>query len=85
MEPPALPAPASSSKPLVLRDSGAGPQIMLEGDLPEEAYGQLIALDLGRFSIGPLHYDQAMHRWRSELDEAAAMPSPAGKRALRSY
>lgn len=46
-------------------------RIVLEADLPQGAYEQLAALDLSRFTVGPLHYDRALGRWRSELDEAA--------------
>jgi hypothetical protein len=49
--------------------------LVLEADLPGDAYSKLMALDLSQFSIGPLHYDQARHCWRSELDEAAAGPT----------
>lgn len=57
---------------LVLQDSGTGLQIILEPDLPADAYRQLTELDLTRFRIGPLHYDRRLRRWRSELDEASA-------------
>jgi hypothetical protein len=71
-KPAATQAATSSPKPLILRDSHTGLQIVLEADLPSDAYDLLIALDLSQFSIGPVHYDQARSRWRSELDEAAA-------------
>jgi hypothetical protein len=71
-------ARVSSPVPLILLDSDTGLQIVLEQDLPSDAYRELVALDLSQFSFGPLHYDQARHRWRSELDEAAAGPPPAG-------
>lgn len=64
--------PAGKPLPLVLQDSSTGLQIILEPGLPAGAYRQLIALDLTRFHIGPLHYDQQQHRWRSELDETSA-------------
>lgn len=73
--PPAGQAPVNSPAPLVLLDSETGLQIVLEADLPGDAYSKLMALDLSQFSIGPLHYDQARHCWRSELDEAAAGPT----------
>lgn len=56
---------------LVLQDERSGLRIVLEPDLPQEAYEQLTVLDLTQFSVGPLHYDRARARWRSELDEAA--------------
>jgi hypothetical protein len=52
-------------------DSGSRLKIIIEGDLPAEAISRLVALDLRQFRIGPLHYDKAAGRWRSELDEAA--------------
>ncbi|GAA1895873.1 hypothetical protein GCM10009837_17310 [Streptomyces durmitorensis] len=64
---PAGPAP----RPLVLQDRRTGLRVVLEPGLPGEAYEQLLGLDLARFSEGPLHYDSAQGRWRSELDEAA--------------
>jgi hypothetical protein len=64
---------ASSARPpapLVLLDRGTGLQVVLEADLPAEAYRQLTALDLSQFSHGPVHYDLGRGRWRAELDEA---------------
>lgn len=60
---------------LVLQDPDTGLRIVLEPDLPEEAHEQLCALDLSRYRFGPLHYDRALHRWRSELDEADTAPT----------
>jgi hypothetical protein len=60
-----------SRAPLVLMDSGSRLKIIIEADLPAEAISRLAALDLSQFRIGPLHYDKAAGRWRSELDEAA--------------
>jgi hypothetical protein len=64
-------ASPASPAPLVLMDSGSRLQIVIEADLPAEAISPLVALDLSQFRIGPLHYDKAAGRWRSELDEAA--------------
>lgn len=69
---PAGPRPARDPAPLVLLDRGTGLQIVLEADLPAEAYRQLTALDLSQFSTGPVHYDLARGRWRAELDEVAS-------------
>jgi hypothetical protein len=66
----AAPAPV-----LVLQDPNTGLRIALEPDLPREAHEQLCALDLSRYRFGPLHYDRTLHRWRSELDEAATGPT----------
>lgn len=73
---PASPAPgtlgdAREARPMVLRDAVTGLDVVLEPDLPSEAYETLTALDLTEFAVGPLHYDRAQGRWRSVLDEAA--------------
>ncbi|GAB2717009.1 hypothetical protein [Streptomyces bullii] len=62
---------AAVPRPLVLQDERTGLRIVLEPDLPQQAYEQLTELDLTEFSIGPVHYDRTRERWRSELDEAA--------------
>ncbi|MFI1678356.1 hypothetical protein [Streptomyces sp. NPDC020607] len=59
-----------AARPIVLQDATTGLDIVLEPDLPAEAYEQLTALDLTEFSVGPLHYDRDRARWRSVLDEA---------------
>ncbi|MFE7076386.1 hypothetical protein ACFU96_40495 [Streptomyces sp. NPDC057620] len=59
------------TRPVVLQDPTTGLRIVLEPDLPEAAYQQLSSLDLSRYRLGPLHYDQTRGCWRSELDEAA--------------
>ncbi len=67
--------PARPPAPLVLLDRDTGLQVVLEADLPAEAYRQLTALDLSQFSHGPVHYDLGRGRWRAELDEAAPPPA----------
>jgi hypothetical protein len=62
----------TAAVPLVLSDPDTGLRIVLDADLPIDAYKQLCDLDLAKYRIGPLHYDQAHGRWRSELDEAAS-------------
>jgi hypothetical protein len=62
--------PGANRVPLVLRDSNSELRIVLEPDLPARAYQHLLELDLGQYRAGPLHYDRAAQRWRSELDEA---------------
>jgi hypothetical protein len=57
-------------KPVVLQDATSGIQVVLDPDLSVEGYKQLLHLDLSQFRFGPVHYDQARQRWRSELDEA---------------
>ncbi|MEW2530098.1 hypothetical protein [Streptomyces sp. NPDC047071] len=64
-------AAAAPPRPLVLRDDRSGLSVVLEPDLPAEAYERLLGLDLTAFRVGPLHYDRQQSRWRSELDEAA--------------
>jgi hypothetical protein len=63
---------AKPAVPLVLADERTGLRIALDADLPAEAYRQLHELNLADYRTGPLHYDRAAHRWRSELDEAAS-------------
>ena len=68
--------PTSSPQVLVLQDSTTGVQVVLEPDLPDEAFEQLLTFDLATIRRGPLHYDRHCRRWRSELDEAdTAVPS----------
>jgi len=56
---------------LVLKDSDAHLQVVLESDPPPAAYEQLFDLDLSAAQQGPVHYDRHQGRWRSELDEWA--------------
>jgi hypothetical protein len=42
--------------------------VVLEADLPIEAYQALVALDLLAFRQGPVHYDRQRGTWRSELN-----------------
>jgi hypothetical protein len=64
------PAGRPAARPMVLQDTTSGLQVVLDYDLPAEGYQQLLSLDLSLFRFGPLHYDRAQQRWRSELDEA---------------
>lgn len=59
----------SSEQVLVLQDVATRLQVVLEADLPVEAYQALVTLDLSAFRQGPVHYDRLRGRWRSELDE----------------
>ena len=61
---------STSAALLVLEDPKTGLRIVLEHDLPQKAYRELLELDLKRFSAGPLHYDHNRQEWRSELDES---------------
>lgn len=65
-------AEPSTVRPIVLQDSVSGLRIVLDHDLSTEGYEQLLTLDLSQFRIGPVHYDRAGRRWRSEVDEAAS-------------
>jgi hypothetical protein len=56
--------PATVPRVLLLQDSASGVQIVLETDLGDDAYRQLLAMDLSRISRGPLHYGL------SDLDRA---------------
>jgi hypothetical protein len=60
---------ASPPPVLVLEDAVTRLQVVLEGDLPADAYEALLSLDLSEFQRGPLHYDRHRGAWRSELDE----------------
>jgi hypothetical protein len=60
---------AAPDQVLVLEDPTSQLQIVLEADLPTDAYRQLVELDLSTIRQGPLHYDRQRSRWRSELDE----------------
>jgi hypothetical protein len=65
-------APTAPSRPMVLKDAASGLRIVLDSDLPPEGYQQLLTLNLSQFRFGPVHYDRAGRRWRSETDEAEA-------------
>jgi hypothetical protein len=68
--------PEGAAKPLVLQDSETGIRVLMERDLPDEAYEAFRELDLTRFGRGPLSWDRSLRRWRSIADEAdAATPS----------
>jgi hypothetical protein len=70
------PQPGEPPRVLLLQDSATGIQIVLEPDLPEQAYQQLLAFDLAALRRGPLHYDRHRRQWRSELDEAEPASPP---------
>ncbi|MGH3867667.1 MAG: hypothetical protein ACRDQ4_16325 [Pseudonocardiaceae bacterium] len=60
---------ATTPQVLVLQDAATRLQVVLEADLPAQAYQALVALDLSAFRQGPVHYDRQRGTWRSELDE----------------
>jgi len=49
---------ASPPQVLVLQDAATRLQVVLEADLPAEAYQGLVTLDLSSFQQGPVHYDR---------------------------
>jgi hypothetical protein len=59
----------SSEQVLVFQDAVTRLQVVLEADLPAEAYQGLVTLDLSAFRQGPVRYDRQRGRWRSELEE----------------
>jgi hypothetical protein len=61
--------PATSDRVLVLQDTTTRLQVVLEADLPADAYRQLVKLDLSAIRQGPVHYDRQRGQWRSELDQ----------------
>ncbi|MFF4506562.1 hypothetical protein [Streptomyces sp. NPDC001401] len=64
-----VPVQAPAVAPLVLQDWGSGLQVVLEADLPPEAYRQLVGLDLSDFRTGPVRYDKDLACWRPVPDE----------------
>jgi hypothetical protein len=70
------PEPARSDQVLVLQDAATRLQVVLEADLPVEAYRQLVVLDLSAIRQGPVHYDRQRGQWRSELNEWQQRQAP---------
>jgi hypothetical protein len=64
--------PERRERALVLQDTVTGLQVVLEPDLPIEAYRQLVSLDLSALRGGPVRYDRGRNAWQS---------NPAGKSA----
>jgi hypothetical protein len=61
---------ATTPQPLVVQDTATGIRIVMERDLPDEAYEELRKIDLTKFRHGPVDWDPTRHRWRSLTDEA---------------
>jgi hypothetical protein len=57
--------PGRHERALVLQDRATGIQVVLESDLPTEAYRQLVTLDLSAFQGGPVRYDRNRNTWQS--------------------
>jgi hypothetical protein len=66
-----LVGPASVGRPLVVQDTATGLKIVMDRDLPDEAYEALRTLDLTAFHQGPIDWDHSRGRWRSLADETA--------------
>jgi hypothetical protein len=58
-------SPGRSERVLVLQDTATGLQVVLEPDLPTEAYRRLVELDLSAYRHGPVRYDRSRNAWRS--------------------
>lgn len=63
--------PAEPGRPLVVQDTVTGLKIVMDRDLPDEAYEALRSLDLTVFHQGPIDWDRSHRRWRSLADEVA--------------
>jgi hypothetical protein len=57
--------PGRRERALVLQDTATGLQVVLEPDLPTEAYRRLVELDLSAFRHGPVRYDRSRNAWQS--------------------
>lgn len=58
-------SPGRRERVLVLQDTATGLQVVLEPDLPTEAYRCLVELDLSAFRHGPVRYDRSRNAWQS--------------------
>ncbi|MEU6145728.1 hypothetical protein ABZ848_35990 [Streptomyces sp. NPDC047081] len=63
-------APREEPATVLLQDPETGVRIILGPHLDDAAYRDLRALDLTRFTHGPVRYDPAEARWLSDVDEA---------------
>jgi hypothetical protein len=59
-------SPGRRERVLVLHDTATGLQVVLEPDLPIEAYRRLVTLDLSAFHGGPVRYDRSRDTWQSD-------------------
>jgi hypothetical protein len=57
--------PRRRERALVLQDTATGLQVVLEPDLPIEAYRRLVTLDLSAFHDGPVRYDRSRNAWQT--------------------
>jgi hypothetical protein len=58
-------SPGRRERVLVLQDTATGLQVVLEPDLPTDAYRRLVELDLSAFRPGPVRYDRSRNAWQS--------------------
>jgi hypothetical protein len=74
---------AGAQRPMVLRDAATGLQIVLEPDLPDDGYRQLVGLDLSQFRLGPVRYDRRRGRFnrrqRSRPGSSRCCPGRQGR------
>lgn len=68
--------PVDARRSIVLQDNSTGVQIVLEPDLPDAAYEELLNFDLAAVKRGPVHFDRHRGEWRSVLDEAMTKEPP---------
>jgi hypothetical protein len=66
--------PGRHERALVLQDTATGLQVVLEAELPIEAYQQLVTLDLSAFHGGTMRYDRSRNAWQSN-----PVSEPAGE------
>jgi hypothetical protein len=59
-------SPGRRERALVLQDTATGLQVVLEPDLPIEAYRRLVTLDFSAFHGGPVRYDRIRDVWQSD-------------------
>jgi hypothetical protein len=64
--------PGGQERTLVLQDTATGLQVVLERDLPIEAYRQLVTLDLSSLHGGPVRYDRSRNAWQSNPTSKSA-------------
>jgi hypothetical protein len=60
--------PQDCSRVLMLQDKTTGLRVVLESDLPLDAYQQLFLVNLSSITPGLLRYDQNRKEWRAEPD-----------------
>jgi len=59
-------SPGRRERVLVLQDPATGLEVVLEPDLPIEAYRRLVTLDLSAIRGGPVRYDRSRDAWQSD-------------------